>query len=59
MSSTKKKTKLKKKRSVVGILFSLIGKVASKAMKLFLLVLKVLPFASMCVDRFGKKESTS
>ena len=31
----------------------------TKIGKLFLLVLKILPFASMCADRFGKKESTS
>ncbi|MBP5355099.1 MAG: hypothetical protein J6Y67_08215 [Lachnospiraceae bacterium] len=55
--STKKETK--KKTSLPVKILKLLWKIVSKIGKLFLLVLKILPFASMCADRFGKKESTS
>ncbi|MBP5490961.1 MAG: hypothetical protein J6Y10_10225 [Lachnospiraceae bacterium] len=54
-----KKAKKSKKVSVPGMLIRLVIKLGKAAGKTFLLILKILPFASMCVDRFGGKESSS
>ncbi|MBR7020852.1 MAG: hypothetical protein IKI15_07335 [Lachnospiraceae bacterium] len=56
---SKKEPKKQKKVSLPVRIFRLILKAVRAVVKLFLLILKVLPFASMCADRFGKKESTS
>gem|GEM_PF-5486843 len=58
MSSNKTKNR-KKKSSVPVTIFKFILKIVRLIGKLFLLILKILPFASTCVDRFGKKESTT
>ncbi|MBO4766750.1 MAG: hypothetical protein J5532_05555 [Lachnospiraceae bacterium] len=59
MQSKAKQQKKPKKRSFLRILAKLFGKLTKTAVRAFLLLLKILPFASMCVERLEKKESSS